>query len=57
MVRLQSRDIVCKELCASRMSRDQRVRHNWALVHACEVASKKGLPVAVVFNLVSIPCH
>nr|QXF69110.1 CPD photolyase [Pohlia nutans] len=33
------------------MSRDQRAKHNWALLHACEVASKTGSPVAVVFNL------
>ncbi len=34
------------------MSRDQRVKDNWALLHACEVAAKTGSPVAVVFNLV-----
>ncbi|KAK9820163.1 hypothetical protein WJX72_006950 [[Myrmecia] bisecta] len=34
------------------MSRDQRVRDNWALLHACEVAAKSGAPVAIAFNLV-----
>jgi deoxyribodipyrimidine photolyase len=36
-----------------RMSRDQRVNDNWALLYACEVAAKSGSPVAVAFNLVS----
>lgn len=35
-----------------RMSRDQRVRDNWALLHAAAEASKRGVPVAVAFNLV-----
>ena len=35
------------------MSRDQRVQDNWALLHACMVASEKGAPVAVAFNLVT----
>jgi deoxyribodipyrimidine photo-lyase len=35
------------------MSRDQRVRDNWALLYACQQASKSGVPVAVVFNLVT----
>jgi deoxyribodipyrimidine photo-lyase len=35
------------------MSRDQRVRDNWALLHAAAEASKRGVPVAVAFNLVS----
>lgn len=35
-----------------RMSRDQRMADNWALLHACEVAKKNGQPVAVAFNLV-----
>ena len=34
------------------MSRDQRVRDNWALLHTIEVAGKTGAPVGVVFNLV-----
>ncbi|GAX72643.1 hypothetical protein CEUSTIGMA_g99.t1 [Chlamydomonas eustigma] len=34
------------------MSRDQRMADNWALLHAADEASKKGSPVAVVFNLV-----
>lgn len=34
------------------MSRDQRMRDNWALLHALEQAGKKGAPVAVAFNLV-----
>lgn len=33
------------------MSRDQRVRHNWALLHACEKANEFGSPVEVVFTL------
>jgi hypothetical protein len=35
-----------------RMSRDQRMRDNWALLHALEQAGKKGAPAAVAFNLV-----
>ena len=35
-----------------RMSRDQRVRDNWALLYAAEAAAKRGVPVAVAFNLV-----
>ncbi|KAI3433882.1 hypothetical protein D9Q98_003684 [Chlorella vulgaris] len=35
------------------MSRDQRVRDNWALLHAAAEASKRGVPVAVAFNLVT----
>ena len=35
------------------MSRDQRSRDNWALLHACEVAKQQGTGVAVAFNLVS----
>ena len=35
------------------MSRDQRVQDNWALLHAAEVASAQGVPVAVAFNLVT----
>ena len=38
-----------------RMSRDQRVHDNWALIHACEQASKTGAPVAVAFNLARPP--
>ncbi len=37
-----------------RMSRDQRVQDNWAFLHAAEVASKTGSPVAVAFNLVNL---
>lgn len=33
------------------MSRDQRVRDNWALVHAQQVAVERGVPLAVVFGL------
>ena len=40
----------CPPRC--RMSRDQRVRDNWALLHAAEVAAQRGVPVAVAFNLV-----
>jgi len=39
------------------MSRDQRVRDNWALLHACELASQNGTPVAVCFNLVTDYLH
>lgn len=35
-----------------RMSRDQRMRDNWALLHALEVARANGAPAAVAFNLV-----
>jgi hypothetical protein len=34
------------------MSRDHRSRDNWALLHAVSQARMKGVPVAVVFNLV-----
>jgi deoxyribodipyrimidine photo-lyase len=34
------------------MSRDQRAADNWALLHAAELASASGAPLAVVFNLV-----
>jgi deoxyribodipyrimidine photo-lyase len=33
------------------MSRDQRVRDNWALLHAQELALRQGSPLAVVFCL------
>lgn len=33
------------------MFRDQRVRDNWALIHAVEETNKVNVPVAVVFNL------
>lgn len=33
------------------MFRDQRVRDNWALIHAVEQAHKANVPVAVAFNL------
>ena len=33
------------------MSRDQRVRDNWALLHAAQSAHGAGRPLAVVFNL------
>ena len=43
------------------MSRDQRVKDNWALLHACEQAAKTGAPVAICFNLVrsrlALQCH
>ena len=35
-----------------RMSRDQRMRDNWALLHALEQAKQSGAPTAVAFNLV-----
>ena len=38
------------------MSRDQRMKGNWALLHACEKAAESGSPVAVAFNLVSHAC-
>jgi deoxyribodipyrimidine photolyase len=34
------------------MSRDQRMRDNWALLHALEEAGKRSAPAAVAFNLV-----
>ncbi|KAL3693859.1 hypothetical protein R1sor_007510 [Riccia sorocarpa] len=34
------------------MSRDQRSRDNWALLHAVQEAKRSGVAVAVVFNLV-----
>lgn len=34
------------------MSRDQRVKDNWALLYACEVAERSGSHVVVAFNLV-----
>ncbi|CAL0331685.1 unnamed protein product [Lupinus luteus] len=33
------------------MFRDQRIRDNWALIHAIHQANKSNVPVAVVFNL------
>ncbi|KNA14721.1 hypothetical protein SOVF_105030 [Spinacia oleracea] len=33
------------------MFRDQRVRDNWALIHAVDEANKRNAPVAVAFNL------
>ncbi|RYR20538.1 hypothetical protein Ahy_B03g065708 isoform I [Arachis hypogaea] len=33
------------------MFRDQRVKDNWALIHAVHQANKSNVPVAVVFNL------
>lgn len=33
------------------MFRDQRLRDNWALIHAIDEANKAGVPVAVAFNL------
>ncbi|KAK2664767.1 hypothetical protein Ddye_003341 [Dipteronia dyeriana] len=33
------------------MFRDQRLRDNWALIHAVDQANKKNVPVAVAFNL------
>lgn len=33
------------------MSRDQRVRHNWALLFACQKANQLGQPLEVVFTL------
>ncbi|OIV94601.1 hypothetical protein TanjilG_06627 [Lupinus angustifolius] len=33
------------------MFRDQRIRDNWALIHAVHQANKSNVPVAVVFNL------
>jgi hypothetical protein len=35
-----------------RMSRDQRMRDNWALLHALEEAGRRSAPAAVAFNLV-----
>uniref|UniRef100_M4DJU8 Deoxyribodipyrimidine photo-lyase n=1 Tax=Brassica campestris TaxID=3711 RepID=M4DJU8_BRACM len=33
------------------MFRDQRLRDNWALIHAVDLANRTNAPVAVVFNL------
>nr|XP_043613437.1 deoxyribodipyrimidine photo-lyase [Erigeron canadensis] len=33
------------------MFRDQRLRDNWALIHAVDQANKRNVPVAVAFNL------
>ena len=33
------------------MFRDQRIRDNWALIHAVDEANRAGVPVAVAFNL------
>ncbi|HHE33008.1 MAG TPA: deoxyribodipyrimidine photo-lyase [Chlorobaculum parvum] len=33
------------------MSRDQRVRHNWALLYACQKANRLGQPLEVLFTL------
>ncbi len=40
--------------CIRRMSRDQRIQDNWALLYACEQAAKSGAPVAICFNLVRL---
>ena len=40
-----------KGLVAYRMSRDQRVRDNWALLFAREKAAELGLGLVVVFTL------
>jgi deoxyribodipyrimidine photo-lyase len=34
-------------------SRDQRVEDNWALIYACDKAAANGVPVVVVFSLVT----
>ena len=41
----------CKK-CLCRMSRDQRIKDNWALLYACEVAQRSDSNVVLVFNLV-----
>lgn len=33
------------------MFRDQRIRDNWALIHAVDEANKANVPVAIAFNL------
>lgn len=33
------------------MFRDQRIRDNWALIHAVDEANRANVPVAVAFNL------
>lgn len=33
------------------MFRDQRVKDNWALIHAVDEANRANVPVAVAFNL------
>lgn len=44
----------CVRRC--RMSRDQRMKDNWALLHAFELAAESGGSVAVAFNLVRDQC-
>jgi deoxyribodipyrimidine photo-lyase len=39
------------------MSRDQRMRDNWALLYALEKAAETSAPCAVAFNLVRAPQH
>jgi deoxyribodipyrimidine photo-lyase len=39
---------------ARRMSRDQRMQDNWALLHALQQAQSTKAPVAVAFNLVGL---
>jgi hypothetical protein len=46
----------CWRAVTPRMSRDQRMADNWALLHALEQAAAKGVPCAVAFNLVSEAC-
>lgn len=33
------------------MFRDQRLKDNWALIHAVDQANKANVPVAIAFNL------
>lgn len=33
------------------MFRDQRVKDNWALIHAVDQANKANVPIAIAFNL------
>ncbi|OMP11018.1 hypothetical protein CCACVL1_00724 [Corchorus capsularis] len=33
------------------MVRDQRVKDNWALIHAVDQANKANVPIVVAFNL------
>jgi deoxyribodipyrimidine photo-lyase len=40
-----------KEACIYWMSRDQRVKDNWALLFAQDLAKKSGSPIAVIFCL------
>jgi deoxyribodipyrimidine photo-lyase len=51
-VRILKRGTIRQGAVVCWMNRDQRVRDNWALVHAQDIAREIGAPLAVVFCLV-----